>query len=347
MYTPEQPGFSPGVFSVISVPSSVARIVWGAFVACVALACFLPAAGALAQAWPAKPVRLIIPFPPGGATDTVGRTFAAKFAEAWGVQVIVDNRGGANTIVAAELAAKAPPDGYTLFLTTAATQVNNVLLYRKLPYDARKSFQLISMTTVLPYAIASHPSLPASSIRALVAFARARPGELSYGSSGTGSSGHLAGVLFDTMTGTKMVHVPYKGAAPAIADLMGGQIPLYIPTMTSIAVHLQNRRVKVLGIATAKRHPTWPDIPTVAEAYPGYEVNTWYGLAAPAGTARAIIDRVHAETVRVAGLPDVIERMKTLGADLYTNSPEEFAAYVERDFARVGKAVKAADLRLD
>jgi len=303
---------------------------------------------AAAQTYPVKPVRLIIPFPPGGATDTVGRTFAAKFSEFWGQQVIVDNRGGANTIVAAELAAKAAPDGYTLFLTTAATKVNNVLLYRKLPYDARKDFQLISMTTILPYAIVSHPSLPVSSIKELVAFARARPDKLSYGSSGIGSSGHLAGVLFDTMTGTKMVHVPYKGAAMAITDLLGGQIPLYMPTMTSVSAHVKNGRIKVLGIATTKRHPEWPDIATVAEAgYPDYQMNTWYGLCAPAGTPRAVVDRVHADTVRASTLPDVIARMKALGADLFTNTPEEFAAYIERDFQRVGKAVKAAGLRLD
>ena len=316
--------------------------------ACLALVCCILAWPALAQTYPTKPVRLIIPFPPGGATDTVGRTFAAKFAELWGTQVIVDNRAGANTIVAAELTAKAPPDGYTLFLTTAATQVNNALLYRKLPYDPRKNFQLISMTTVLPYAIASHPSLPANTIKELVAMAKARPGELSYASSGIGSSGHLAGVLFDVMAGTKIVHVPYKGAAIAITDLMGGQIPLYWPTMTSIATYLQNRKIKVLGIATAKRHPTWPDIATVAEAgYPGFEMNTWYGLCAPAGTPRPIVDKVHADTVRASLLPDVIERMKALGADLHTNTPEEFAAFIERDFARVGKAVQAANLRLD
>jgi tripartite-type tricarboxylate transporter receptor subunit TctC len=303
---------------------------------------------ALAQSYPVRPVRLIIPFPPGGATDAVGRTFAAKFAEAWGQQVVVDNRPGANTILAAELTARAAPDGYTLFLTTAATQVNNVLLYRKLPYDARNSFQLISMTTLLPYAFAAHPALPANSIGELVALAKSRPGQLNYGTSGIGSSGHIAGVLFDSMTGTKMVHVPYKGAALAITDLIGGQIPLYLPTMTSIAPYMRSGKLKVLGIATARRHPSWPDIGTVAEAgYPGYEMNTWYGLAAPAGTPRAIVDRVHAETVRAARLPDVIERMRTLGADLHTGTPEEFAAYVERDFRRVAKAVKAAGLQLD
>jgi tripartite-type tricarboxylate transporter receptor subunit TctC len=316
--------------------------------AAVALAGGISAWPAIAQSYPVRPVRLIIPFPPGGATDAVGRTFAAKFTAAWGQQVIADNRPGANTIVAAELAARAASDGYTLFLTTAATQVNNVLLYRKLPYDARKSFQLISMTTLLPYAFATHPALPANSIKELVTMAKARPGELSYGTSGIGSSGHLAGVLFDSMTGTKMVHVPYKGAAAAIIDLIGGQIPLYLPTMTSIAPYMRSGKLKVLGIATARRHPSWPDIGTVAEAgYPGYEMNTWYGLVAPAGTPRAIVERVHAETVRAARLPDVIERMRTLGADLHTNTPEEFAAYVERDFRRVAKAVRDAGLRLD
>lgn len=303
---------------------------------------------ATAQTYPAKPVRLIIPFPPGGATDAVGRTFAAKFAEAWGQQVIVDNRPGANTIVAAELTARSAPDGYTLFLTTAATHINNVLLYRKLPYDGRKSFQFISMVTVLPYSFAAHPSLPPNNIKELVAFAKARPGQLSYGSSGTGSSGHLAGVLFDTMTGTKMVHVPYKGAAAAITDVIGGQIPLYLPTMTSIAPYLANKRMKVLGIATAQRHPSWPDIPTVAEAgYPGYQMNTWYGIAGPAGIPKAIVDKIQADIVRIAKMPDVVERMRVLGADLHTNTPEEFVAYIERDFERVGKAVRAAGLRLD
>jgi tripartite-type tricarboxylate transporter receptor subunit TctC len=312
------------------------------------LAFIAAACPAAAQTYPAKPVRLIIPFPPGGATDAVGRTFASKFAEAWGQQVIVDNRPGANTIVAAELTARAVPDGYTLFLTTAATHINNALLYRKLPYDARKSFQLISMVTVLPYSFAAHPSLPPNDIKALVAFAKARPGQLSYGSSGTGSSGHLAGVLFDAMTGTRMVHVPYKGAAAAITDVIGGQIPLYLPTMTSIAPYLKNGRMKVLGIATAKRHPSWPDIPTVAEAgYPGYQMNTWYGIAGPAGIPKPVVDRIHADIVRIAELPDVMERMRVLGADLHTTTPEEFAAYIERDFERVGKAVKAAGLKLD
>jgi len=304
--------------------------------------------GASAQNYPTKPVRLVIPFPAGAAADTVGRTFASRLGEIWGQQVIADNRGGANTIVGAEIVAKAPPDGYTLFLASAATQVTNPLLYRKLPYDARKSFQPITLIAEVPFAVVAHPSLPANSIKDLVALARSRPGDLTYASSGTGSVGHLAGVLFETMTGTKMVHVPYKGGGPAIIDLVGGQIRLYFATMPTITVHLQNHRVKVLGIAMAKRNPNWPDIPTVAESgYPGYEMNSWYGLAAPAGTPRAIIDRVHAATLRASATPEVIERMRALGTELPTNTPEQFTAYIERDFTRVAKAVKAAGITLE
>ena len=250
------------------------------------------AAGAHAQGYPNRAVRLVVADAAGGAPDQLARLIAQKVSETLGQQVIVDNRPGANTIVAAEVTARSAPDGYTLFLTTAATHVNNVLLYRKLPYDAQKSFQLISMATVLPYSFAAHPSLPPDNIKELVAFAKARPGQLSYGSSGMGSSGHLAGVLFDTMTGTKMVHVPYKGAAAAIADVIGGQIPLYLPTMTSVAPYLKNGRLKVLGIATAKRHPTWPDIPTVAEVIPGFDMapRTW--IAAPAGTPESVVTKL-------------------------------------------------------
>jgi tripartite-type tricarboxylate transporter receptor subunit TctC len=313
----------------------------------VALLCSVCSATA-AQPYPTKPVRLIIPFTAGAGADTVGRIFAARFSEIWNQQVIADNRGGANTIVGAELAAKAAPDGYTLLLTSAATQVTNPLLYSKLPYDPRKSFQPITLTTEVPFAVVTHPSLPANSIKELVAYARARPGELAYASSGTGSVGHIAGVLFETMTGTKMVHVPYKGGGPATIDLVGGQIRLYFATVPTIAVHLQTNRVKVLGIATAKRNPNWPDIPTVAESgYPGYEMNSWYGLAAPAGTPRAIVDRVHAAAVQASTTPDVIERMRAIGASVPTTTPEEFAAYIERDYARVAKAVKAAGITLE
>jgi tripartite-type tricarboxylate transporter receptor subunit TctC len=303
---------------------------------------------AAAQSYPVKPVRILVPFTAGGPTDFVARTFAAKFNEAWGQQVLVDNRPGANTIVAAELTAKAAPDGYTLFQTTAATKVNNTLLYRKLPYDARKSFALISMTVIFPYLLVAHPSLPANTVKEFAALARTRPGELSYGTSGIGSSGHLAGVLFETMSGVKLVHVPYKGVAIAVTDLIGGQIPLMFTSMATVAGHLPARRIKVLGIAAPKRHPRWPDIPAIAEAgYPGYQMNTWYGFVAPAGTPRPVIERLHADTVRIAAMPDVTEKLAALGFDMITNTPEEFAAYIQRDIDRVASAVKASGIRLD
>lgn len=305
-------------------------------------------AGAMAQSYPVKPVRVVVGFPPGGPTDAVARAFNARFTEAWGQQVLVDNRSGANTIVAAELVAKAPPDGYTLLQGAAATMINNPLLYKKLPYEWQKSFVPISMKVINPYLIAAHPALAAGSIQELVALAKRRPGELAYASSGTGSSGHLAGVLFDTMAGTRMVHVPYKGVAIAIVDVLSGQIPLFVTTMATVRGHLLQKKLKALGYATPKRHPNWPDIPTVAESgFPGYEMNTWYALFAPAGTPRAVVDRVHAETVKAATSPDVVKRMAALDLDILTTTPEELSAYIARDYDRVGKAVKTAGITLD
>lgn len=319
---------------------------------CVVLSLFIGLAVAnvavTAQTFPVRPVRLIVPFPAGGPTDAVARTFASKFSEAWGQQVIIDNRGGANTIVAAEMVSKAPADGYTLFQPAATTLVNNTLLYRKLPYDVHKHFAPVSMTVINPYMLAIHPSLPANTTKELVALAKKRPGELTYASSGTGSSGHLAGVLFDAMAGTRMVHVPYKGSAAANIDTLSGQVPVYFTTMASVRVHYAQRKFKVLGFAMTKRHPAWPEIPAIAEAgYPGYEMNTWYGFVLPAGTPRTVIDRVHAETVRVAAMPDVVKRMSALDLDIITNTPEEFAAYIARDIERVAKAVKASGITLD
>lgn len=304
---------------------------------------------AVGQSFPAKPVRLIIPFAPGGPNDMAGRIFAAKLTELWGQQVIVDNRGGANTIIGAQAAANAPPDGYTLFQASAGTLVNNPLLYSKLPYDAKKSFTPISVITGFSYVIVSHPALPANSIRELVALAKARPGQLAYGTSGTGSAGHVAGVLFETMAGVKLSHVPYKGTAIGVSDLIAGHIPLMFTTFGTAGAYIQNKRIKAIGLAAPKRHPDWPDIPTAVEAgYPGFEMIAWAGIVAPAGTPRPVIDRVHADILRVAAMPDVIERMKTSRLERATSeTPEAFAAYIERDFARVGNAVKASGIKLD
>jgi tripartite-type tricarboxylate transporter receptor subunit TctC len=204
------------------------------------------------------------------------------------------------------------------------------------------------MTVINPYLLAVHPRLPANTVKELVTLARKRPGELTYASSGTGSSGHLAGVLFDAMAGTRLVHVPYKGAAAANIDTISGQVPLYFTTMATIRTHYAQGKFKALGFAMAKRHPAWSDIPTVAESgYPGYEMNTWYGFVAPAGTPRAVIDRVQGETLRAAAMPDVVKRMNALDLDIITNTPEEFAVYIARDTERVARAVKASGITLD
>lgn len=310
----------------------------------------LAAAGlpAMGQSFPVKPVRLIVPLAAGGQADLAGRTFAAKLAELWGQQVIVDNRPGANTMIGAELAAKAPPDGYTLFQPTGGTLVNNPLLYSKLPYDAKKCFALISMITTFPSIIVVHPALPVNSMRDLVALANSRPGQLAYGTSGIGSAGHLAGALFETMAGVKLNHIQYKNIANAIADTTTGQVPLMFTTFGSVGTHVLNKKLKVIGIAAAKRHPGWPDIPTVAEAgYPGFEMNGWLGIVAPAATPRQVIDRVQSDIVRVAAMSDVVERLRATGLDVTTNTPEEFAAYIVRDSARVERAVKASGIKLD
>lgn len=321
--------------------SSFSAALFGLALAAVAM----PAMG---QSYPVKPVRLIVPLAAGGQADLAGRTFAGKLAELWGQQVIIDNRPGANTLVGAELAAKAPPDGYTLFQPTGGTLVNNPLLYSKLPYDAKRSFALISLIATFPSIVVVHPSLPAGSVRDLVVLAKARPGQLAYGTSGIGSAGHLAGALFETMAGVKLNHVQYKNIANAITDTIAGQIPLMFTTFGSVSAQIQQKRLKVIGVAMAKRHPGWPDIPTVAEAgYPGFEMNGWLGIVAPAATPRPVIDRVNADIARVAAMPDVAERLRIVGLDVASNTPEEFTAYIARDVARVEKAVKASGIKLD
>jgi tripartite-type tricarboxylate transporter receptor subunit TctC len=311
----------------------------------VVLAASAPAMG---QSYPVKPVRLIIPLAAGGQADLAGRTFGGKLAEIWSQQVTIDNRPGANTVIGAELAAKAPPDGYALFQPTGGTLVNNPLLYSKLPYDAKRSFALISVIATFPSIIVVHPSLPANSMRDLVVLARARPGQLAYGTSGIGSAGHLAGALFETIASVKLNHVQYKNIANALTDTIAGQIPMMFTTFGSVNAHVSNKKLKVIGVAAQKRHPGWPQIPTVAEAgYPGFEMSGWLGIVAPAATPRPVIDRVNADLARVAAMPDVVERLRIVGLDVTSNTPEEFAAYIARDFARVEKAVKASGIKLD
>ena len=315
--------------------------------ACFTLAvCVGHAPRVFAQAYPAKPVRLIIPFPPGGSTDVIGRAFGGKLSEAWNQPVVIENRGGANTIIAAEAAAKSAPDGYTLFLTTAATMTTNTLLYRKLPYDAKTSFALISMLTISPYLIAAHPSLPARGVKELLALARARPGEITW--SCGGSPSQLAAELFKKTAGVNVIVVPYKGNAPAVTAAMSGEVSLSFGNVAQSVPQVKAGRLRALGVGSLQRSAVMPDVPTVAEAgLAGFEAGAWYGVLAPAATPRAIVDRLGGELVRILKLPDVQQRLRGEAYDVIADTPDQFAAAIRAEIAKWAPLVKQAGLRVD
>ena len=314
--------------------------------ACSALLLLGICSTALAQTYPVKPVRLIIPFPAGAAADTVGRTFASKFAEIWGQQVIADNRGGANTIVGSEIAAKSAPDGYTLFLTSATTQVTNPLLYRKLPYDARKSFQPIALTAEVPFAVVTHPSLPVNSVKELVAYARAHPGELAYASSGSGSSGHLSLEMFKALTGVQMQNVFYKGAALSKIDLAAGRVQVAIDNIPGYLSELTSGTVRMLAVGTKSRLPGWPDIPTLDEAgVKGYESSVWYAMAAPRATAANIVRRINEVAGNALRTPQMQERFKQLHGIPMGGTPEDANRYFAEETQRWRTIIAAAGIK--
>ncbi len=303
------------------------------------------AASATAQNYPARPVRLIVPSSPGGGTDISARIIAPKLSEYLGQQVVVENRPGAGTMIGGEAAARSAPDGYTLLMGISTLAINPAI-YRKVPYDALKDFAPISQAVALPNVLVAHPSLPVKTVRELVAFSKARPGQINFASAGLGTSPHLSMELFLSMTGLKMVHVPYKGSGPGVTDLVAGHVPLMMPNMLSALPHIKSGRLRALGVTSAKRASRASDIPTLAEAgVPGYEAVQWYGVLAPAGTPRAIITRLHAEVVRVLGQPDIKERFLSDGAEPVGSSPEEFAAFIRAETAKWAQVIKDAGLR--
>ena len=286
------------------------------------------------QSYPAKPIRVISIFAPGGGNDTISRIFAAKLGESFMQQVIVENRPGANGIVGTEVAARSAPDGHTITLIPSGHAVN-VSLYKKLPYDSIKDFTPIGMVGSSPLVLVVHPTLPVKNVKELIAFAKARPGQLTYSSAGIGSSGHLAGALFDTITGTKMVHVPYKGNAPALTDLMGGQVFLTFGTSTAVMSHVKTGRLRALASTGAKRSPALPDLPTVAESgAPGFEANLWYAFVGPAGIPQDIVQRLNAQIVAALKAPDVRERLAANGVDPQPSTPEELGKLMVSDIKR-------------
>jgi tripartite-type tricarboxylate transporter receptor subunit TctC len=302
---------------------------------------------AAAQTYPVKPVRIISPFPPGGGNDILSRAVAQKLTENFMQQVIVENRPGANGIIGTEAAARSAPDGYTIVLIPSGHTVNPSI-YRKLPYDAIRDFTPISLVGWSPLVLAVHPSLPAKNVKELAALARARPGQLTYVSAGVGSSGHLAGALFDTLTGTQMVHIPYKGMALAISDLIGGQVSLTFGTSLSVVPQVRSGRLRALAITSAQRSPALPDLPTVAESgVPGYEASLWYGFAGPARMPAEIVQRLNSEIVGVLALPDVRERLASQGVDARSTTAEEFARLLASDLQRWAKVVQRAGVRAE
>jgi tripartite-type tricarboxylate transporter receptor subunit TctC len=309
------------------------------------------AGNALAQTaanYPTKPVRFIAPFPPGGSTDLLARLVALKLGEAWGQQVIVENRGGAGGTIGAELAARAAPDGYTIVMGHVGTFGFNPTLYPKLPYDAIRDFAPITVLATVPNGMAVHPSLPVKTARDFVALAKAKPGELLYASGGSGSASHLAGEYFKLLTKIDMVHVPYKGTGPAMISMISGQTTMTITGMVALMPHVKSGRLKLLGVATMKRLAIMPAVPTINESgVPGYDANQWYGVLTQAAVPRDIVARLHADIVKVLARPDVKERLAADGAEAVANTPEQFAAHIKAEIARWAPVVKASGAKPD
>ena len=317
------------------------KIVAGAAALCVA------AGSAVAQGYPTKTVKIVVPYPPGGPTDIVARVVAQKLSEQTGQQFIVDNRGGAGGNIGAEAVAKSPADGYTLLVATTAHAINRTL-FKDLAYDLRKDFAPISQLTAGPLVIVAHPSLPAKNVQELVALAKAKPGELTFASSGNGQSTHLAAELFDTMAGVKMRHIPYKGSAPALTDVMGGQVSLFFDTMLSSMPHVKSGKLKALAVTSAARSPAAPDLPTVAESgLPGYEAIAWNGLLAPAGTPKAVIAKLSTELKKALELAEIRERFAAQGFAAAWSSPDAYAAFLDSEVDKWAKVVKVSGATVD
>lgn len=318
-----------------------------ALLMCVTLSAIAPAHAQTGAGFPAKPVRLVIPYPPGGGTDTIGRPLAQRVGENLKQQMIVDNRGGAGGNIGMELVAKAPPDGYTLVLALTAQLAVNPALYKKLPYDPVKDFEPISLLATGPYILIVHPSLPARSLKELIALARARPGQLSYASSGNGSGGHLAAALLEMMAGIKMLHVPYKGGGPALVDLLAGNVQVLFNTYATSKPHIDSGRVRALAVSTAKRL-TGVDIPTIAElGLPGYDAGVWYAVLAPAGTPRDIITKLNSEFVRGLASAEMKSLLAKAAIEPIGSTPEELAKFMKDEIAKWGKVVREAKVHVD
>jgi tripartite-type tricarboxylate transporter receptor subunit TctC len=301
-----------------------------------------------AQEYPSKPVRLIVPFAPGGGNDIVARAIAQQLSASLGRQFVVDNRAGAGGVVGAELAAKSPADGYTLFLGGVGSHAVNPNLHAKLPYDPVADFAPITLIASAPSVLVVHPAVPARTIEEFTALAKANPGKLNFASNGNGSSAQLAAVLYASMAGVRMVHVPYKGLAPALADLLSGEVQLMFSSMVAIIPHIKTGRLRALAVTGRKRSPLLPEVPTLEESgLRGYEAGSWYGILAPAGTPPQIVAKLNAGIVQALQQPAIRERLAAEGAEAIGGTPGEFAAHINAELARVGKILRDGGVRLE
>jgi len=301
-----------------------------------------------AEQYPTKPVRLIVPYPPGGTTDLIARGVAGKLSEHYGQQFVTDNRGGASTMIGAELMASAAPDGHTIGLITQTTMSINPNVVKKLPYNVTRDFAPITQTVYVPFVIAAHPSVPANNMKELIALAKSKPGTVSYGTPGTASTNHLGGALLETLAGIKLLHVPFKGSGPAMNAVLGGQINFIITGASTVMPHAKAGRTKVIAFAAEQRHPNWPDIPSTGEAgLKGYSSGTWFGIVSRAGTPRAVVNSLNKEIIAALNTPELKTRLTAIGFDIRTQSPEEFGKFMRDDLALTAKIIKTADIKLD
>ena len=302
---------------------------------------------AQSQAYPTRPIRFVVPYVPSGGVDFVARTLAEKLSQTFSHPVIVDNRPGGSTNIGTELVARAAPDGYTFLVASVPTSVN-MTLFKNLRFNIIKDFIHISLLSTAPNILVVHPSLPVKSIHELVSYAKARPGQLTFGSAGIGTSNHLSGELFKIMAGIDMLHVPYKGGGAAVTELLGGHISMYFATPPSVMSHVQSGKLRALGVTSEKRSASVPDIPTISESgLPGFDQSAWHGLFAPAGTPAPIIAKLSTEVVKVLKMPDVEKRFNSQGVDVIASSPEEFAAFIKRDVAKYERLIKTANIHIE
>lgn len=315
----------------------------------VIMAALVVPVSAHAQAWPSRqPIKFVVPYPPGGASDVTARVLGAKLSESLGQAVVIENRPGANGIVALDLVAKAAPDGYTILMANLGPNAINPGVYSKLPYDAIKDFTPITLTTINPLVVLVTPSLPIKSMPELIAYAKANPGKLSFASAGNGAANHLAGEMINGLAGIKMVHVPYKGDAPGVPDVMAGTVSMMFPTLIGGMPHIKSGKLRAIAVTSAKRSPSLPDLPTVAETgLAGFEAVSWGGVMGPAGLPPEIVNRLNAEINRFLKQPDVAEKLKSLGAEIVGTTPAEFATYLKSEIGKWGKVALDNNIKLD